>query len=888
MNQDTDNDPLIMKKLEEEEDVDYDKAEVMSDNNTTTDDEDTSSSSVSGERGDQPSPCLPLFFYRRVSDSSTSNGRKRRTCVKWLHYDLSLHPMPNITTTNSAAEESSAFAAAAAAVASGANPHHHPVAVYHPSYFTSQSLCILISGYDDGSIELTYEGSLIGTLRITPATDAPTSANPIVDVDGGAASNSSVVAAVDGNGNVMVWKLSFTITFPKPQQHDNEASHHHRRTSSASVGAASSASGNAGGGGGGGFFSQFWFAKKQPNLHESSAVTTTPSAAAETTAPTGSEQMNQQDYWLPTLSMSEAHKIIEYNTMALEPQSLQQQQQQQQSPSSPMMMKSSSTSKPTCLSLDPTSPMTRFVIGFENGRVVVISKQMASWMNVLTRILPYQGPPIQHPDWRGIETITWHHHSTHSSSSYIVFADCSGIKLYDTEHWKPIAHVDRPAGASPSLYQPILPPMMVHNIRPSFFFVQKTSNNPTNAISSSSTTTLMNTSSNDDDQEDDLIVAWGDCLMNLHILRRTAAASSVSKPPPRMVVTCTMAWSLDGIVAQGVVALDTEHVAVLGIVLDDDDDEGEVDKTNNNDKPSKQTPCSLELQVIAKGNGQILQADLLEHPFSKEEPLTGEEDPYPLMNAFLVSSTANSNSRWNLAAATYHDSGNINNSKQPPCLLGTINNTTFDPESDTISVDSDDYDFLSRPTMTPTQHDAIPDGNDENIQRSQEEHDDDAVIVAESPVLWVLAGTADAIRVRVRNVDDAVQFALSQHRPALALRWALSRCRQLHRHSLSDLVDGYFCALLRLQPDSDYKNNGDDIQKKKDAKEKALETGSDEPKPPQHLSLRRMQLAAQAMPILLGGDVEMWKAWITRLEQIPGALFVVRTYIPVRGECMQK
>jgi hypothetical protein len=207
-------------------------------------------------------------------------------------------------------------------------------------------------------------------------------------------------------------------------------------------------------------------------------------------------------------------------------------------------------------------------------------------------------------------------------------------------------------------------------------------------------------------------------------------------------------------------------------------------------------------------------------------------------------------------------------------------------ESDTISVDSDDYDFLSRPrTLQPTQQVGIP---EENMQRSQEgqEDDDDAVIVAEPPVLWVVTGTADTIRVRVRNVDDAVQFALSQHRPALALRWALSRFRQLHRHALSDLVNGYFCSLLRLQPnhDSDDKSG----QKEKDAKEKATDTGRDEQrneKPPQHLSLRRMQIAAQALPILLGGDVEMWKTWITRLEQIPGALFVVRMYIPVRGEC---
>jgi hypothetical protein len=457
--------------------------------------------------------------------------------------------------------------------------------------------------------------------------------------------------------------------------------------------------------------------------------------------------------------------------------------------------------------------------------------------------------------------------------------------LYDTEQWKPIAHVDRPAGASPTLY----PQFLNNSIRPSLFFVPKSSSSSSSSssitvqpssssISSNSPATLMNASNNNiEDQQDDLIVAWGDCLMNLHILRR--APTNVAKQP-RMVVTCTMAWSLDGIVAQGVVALDTEHVAVLGIVLedDDDDDDNVQDTGNKNGKPSNHLPSgSLELQVIAKANGQILQADLLELP-TTEEPL-GDES-FHRMNAFLVSSTANSNSKWNLAAATYHDFGNslIPNENQRPGEM--IHNDHR--ELDAISVDSDDYDFLSRPkTVQPTQQDGIP---DENTQRPQEgQEDDDAVIVAEPPVLWVLTGTADTIRVRVRNVDDAVQFALSQHRPALALRWALSRFRQLHRQALSDLVNGYFCSLLRLQPNQD--RNNKNHQKKKDAKEKATDAEQRNEKPPQHLSLRRMQIAAQAMPILLGGDVEMWKTWITRLEQIPGALFVVRTYIPVRGAC---
>jgi hypothetical protein len=28
----------------------------------------------------------------------------------------------------------------------------------------------------------------------------------------------------------------------------------------------------------------------------------------------------------------------------------------------------------------------------------------------------------------------------------------------------------------------------------------------------------------------------------------------------------------------------------------------------------------------------------------------------------------------------------------------------------------------------------------------------------------------------------------------------------------------------------------------------------------------------------------MWETWITAIENIPGALFIVRQYIPVRGQ----
>jgi hypothetical protein len=102
------------------------------------------------------------------------------------------------------------------------------------------------------------------------------------------------------------------------------------------------------------------------------------------------------------------------------------------------------------------------------------------------------------------------------------------------------------------------------------------------------------------------------------------------------------------------------------------------------------------------------------------------------------------------------------------------------------------------------------------------------------------------------TLDDAVAHALSINKQGLALRRALSHKRQLRRYSISDLVNKYLQALLRL-PASD-----------------------------KSLSLRRMKLAVQAMPVLLGGHVKLWERWAKELEQVPGALFLLRDHLPVR------
>jgi hypothetical protein len=43
-----------------------------------------------------------------------------------------------------------------------------------------------------------------------------------------------------------------------------------------------------------------------------------------------------------------------------------------------------------------------------------------------------------------------------------------------------------------------------------------------------------------------------------------------------------------------------------------------------------------------------------------------------------------------------------------------------------------------------------------------------------------------------------------------------------------------------------------------------------------------MQLAVQAMPVLLGGRMDLWEHWARELERIPGALFLLRNHLPVQ------
>ena len=130
----------------------------------------------------------------------------------------------------------------------------------------------------------------------------------------------------------------------------------------------------------------------------------------------------------------------------------------------------------------------------------------------------------------------------------------------------------------------------------------------------------------------------------------------------------------------------------------------------------------------------------------------------------------------------------------------------------------------------------------------------------------VVCTQSDAILSLTSTVDDAIEYSLENHKCALALLRGLRHKRQLRRYSLDDLINFYLEAVLRISP---RKGQSDD--------------GSIAPPNSLSLSLRRMQLAIKAMPVLLGDRIALWERWTKELGKIPGSLFLMRKYLPVRG-----
>ena len=316
----------------------------------------------------------------------------------------------------------------------------------------------------------------------------------------------------------------------------------------------------------------------------------------------------------------------------------------------------------------------------------------------------------------------------------------------------------------------------------------------------------------------------------------------------KRAVKCAMAWQLD-CVACGVSPIDSEHVAVLGLVPCGESEEGNVcDKL-------------IELQVIARSNGTVVQSDVLPLIRSnqgqktqdstshfalnssyatprmedfyevEDEEMTTEQvvdfDIQSMLNTEIISFKSSTKQfvdphmKWDVA--TYK---------------GIIScedkyNDASSMESDSSEYYSDDYTFLFR-----------------NIQARSSSN----AMLWSSPIMTITS-LEDAVVVQTRDVDDSIAHARALGNHGVALKRGLGHRQIIRRHDLNDLIDDFLKALLFH----------------------FYEDGS------KFLSLRRLKIAAKSTETLFGGNIRMWEKWTAEFAKIPGALFLLQPHIPTRG-----
>eukprot|EP00536_Pseudo-nitzschia_multiseries_P008048 jgi/Psemu1/197130/e_gw1.198.18.1 len=503
---------------------------------------------------------------------------------------------------------------------------------------------------------------------------------------------------------------------------------------------------------------------------------------------------------------------------------------------------------PSCMVVDPAYKRKReksVVVGFADGQLYLTKR--GSFFQRRNDIILYQAPHTADRNrkkngdsYRGIETIVWR-------GPLLAWADVAGIKLMDMDHLTRIAQIDRPAGASSFLYPTI------RDLEPSLFF----------------------------ETAQHLLVGWGDCLMQIYVEEHEDEASAISistggsdgtsKVRKRRTVACEMAWELE-CVACDVVPLDKDNVAVLGLVSLTDDE----------DMPHQQ--YDLEMQILSRKDGSIFYSASLplingsEPQISSHQLQSGisvrnfrllstfalprmEEDEETKalrdlegadtvgyremgfdMNQPLFASTESSSNKkigfrdphlqWNIKSIMYEDDGD--------------NETDHFGSSENSSVDSDDYECILRPIETVQ---PLPLRTLENTDRYA------------PPPTMVVCTESDAILSLTSTIDDAIENSLDNRKFAQALSRGLRHKRELRRYDLDDLINRYLKALLRI-PQGD------------DADEENMLSSS--------LSMRRMQLAVKAMPVLFGDRIKLWEYWTKELEKIPGSLFYLKNYLPVR------
>lgn len=488
---------------------------------------------------------------------------------------------------------------------------------------------------------------------------------------------------------------------------------------------------------------------------------------------------------------------------------------------------------PTCMMLDPSYSRDKkeksLLLGFKDGRLI-LSKLQTPTTSGLTSFFGGSGvKKVDNTIYQGmnpIESLAWR-------GSLIAWADESGVRIFDIETMSRIAHVDRPTGARANLYPTL------GMLRPCVLF----------------------------ERAGRLLIGWGDCLMGMKI--SDAKKQGKDGAAKKKIVECIMAWQLD-CVACGVVPVDSKHVAVLGLVPCSSDPE-DVDNYRDEEYFSS-LPCvaggdnMLELQIINREDGKSVSNDRV--PLL-DKILDSTKVKPNIVDFALLSSYATQHME-DLAEWDALDDGEKENIRNEIDMREFMSNQTFPDAHLRWSMNKDVC------TMEFGNGNVIPkEISEEDEQSTSSDHSllsDDYVFALSEPIQDILSDPGmplrsypptmiimykyDACLVQTRDCDDAISYARSLGKPALALKSALAHRRDVRRHGIDLLVDEYFIALLRM--------NGGGAA----------------------LSFPRLQIAAQSMPILLGGDSRMWQRWIAMFAKLCGGLHLIREKIPVRGELL--
>ena len=717
------------------------------------------------------------------------------------------------------------------------NQHEDPQQLLRSDLWSQQPFYIVAAGFQTGKV------SLLSVANGQPVLSQPeltvkegsglfnSSPPPVIAVSFD--SSGTALAAIDESGTCAVWEFKYYPTLAGPRGQGSRSTSTSQTSSTPSVAAGNNTTAAA----------------SEDNMFSSFMSALTGMPPPEASSPTRASNSSQSNS-----TQNGANSTINRNTPGDD--------------TSPALCLASSVvqvsratypsnwKSPTCMVLDPAYKRKReksFCVGFSDGRLL-LTKRGGLFSRRNDTVL-FQGSGAgSASSSRGIECIAWR-------ASFVAWADSSGIKLMDVDTLTRIAHIDRPTGARPSLYPTIA------YFKPHLYF----------------------------ETADTLLVCWGDCLMTMNIKGATppttstsgAAASTTEERQPRRSVECSMAWELEG-VACGVVPIDEDHVGILALVTPEDE-EGDNEQDNDNDAAvqEQQESNDLEVQILSRKDGNLLYCDSL--PLIKPMPINSNNDDadspplpslqnqiesaaqYMMLSTFALPRMDNSAeleeySNWTqynpaVAASGAMEEFDMNvlfsaatgirdsnkSSFVEPHLKWKIESVLFENEDgyidddvgedgdDNASVDSDDYAFALRPIVDESMIQTGP---------------------SPSPPSMIVASGSDMVLVRMVDIDDAVGNALTQQRPAMALSRGLRHRRQLRRYQLGDLVDNYLQAVLKVGP------------------------------PKRQLSLRRMKMAVQSMPILLGGQIDSWEKWSSQLEKIPGSLFLLRNYLPVRGKRM--